>query len=214
MLWKIRLVWALIRISTNPNNTAAALAVGEAMYHMGATEAAREKLMSQPESMEAIKSRKLLKPIHLQELQKLPPGTLGRVYADHMISNKLDPNFYKTFEITNDSIMAIMRLRQTHDLWHVLTGFSTAVQDELGLQAFMHAQTAAPLSPLLIAGGLLRASFRQRQMAAPILDCVAIGWIMGKKAKPLFPLDWEANWQTPLEDLRRQYNVEPVIRSN
>jgi len=35
---------------------------------------------------------------------------------------------------------------------------------------------------------------------------------MGKKAKPLFPLDWEANWQTPLADLRREYGVEPVIR--
>ncbi|MGZ5278634.1 MAG: Coq4 family protein [Pseudobdellovibrionaceae bacterium] len=212
ILWKIRLVWALIRISSNPNNTPAVFAIGEAFYHLGATEAAREKLSSQPDSLEVIKSRKMLKPVNLQELQKLPPGTLGRVYADHMIGNNLDPNFYKTFEVTNDSIMAIMRLRQTHDLWHVVTGFSTTVEDELGLQSFMYAQTAAPLSPLLIAGGLLRASFKNRRMSAPILDCVATGWMMGKNARPLFAVDWEANWLTPLADLRREYGIEPVTR--
>jgi ubiquinone biosynthesis protein Coq4 len=125
-----------------------------------------------------------------------------------MIRNHLDPNFYKTFEITNDAIMTIMRLRQTHDLWHVMTGFSTSVQDELGLQAFTYAQTASPLSPLLIGGGLLRAGFKNRQLTAPILESVAKGWAMGKKARPLFPLDWEANWKTPLTELRRDYGID------
>jgi ubiquinone biosynthesis protein COQ4 len=208
MLWKLRLYWALFRISMNPENTKAALDVGEAMYRIGATEMAREKLAAQPESLQIIQSRKLMAPIDLKELQKLPEGTLGRVYADHMISNNLNPNFFKTFRITNDAVMVIMRLRQTHDLWHVMTGFSTSVQDELGLQAFLHAQTAAPLSPLLIGGGMLRAGFKDRKLAAPILECIAKGWMMGKKARPLFPLDWEANWRTPLADLRRQYGIE------
>jgi ubiquinone biosynthesis protein Coq4 len=192
----------------NPQNTKAALAVGEAMYKIGATEMAQKKLSTQPESVQVIQARKMLAPVDLKELQKFPEGTLGRVYADHMIRNHLDPNFYKTFEITNDAIMTIMRLRQTHDLWHVMTGFSTSVQDELGLQAFTYAQTASPLSPLLIGGGLLRAGFKNRQLTAPILESVAKGWAMGKKARPLFPLDWEANWKTPLTELRRDYGID------
>lgn len=214
MLWKIRLLWALIKISLNPENTPAALAIGEAMYHLGATEAAREKLSSQPESTKVIQERKLLAPVDLRALQTLPEGTLGRAYADHMIGNNLNPNFYKTFEITNDAVMTIMRLRQTHDLWHVMTGFSTSVPDELGLQAFMYAQTAAPLAPVLISGGLLRTALKRRQTTAPVLESIAKGWLMGKKARPLFPLDWEAHWHTPLAELRRQYKIDVPATAN
>jgi ubiquinone biosynthesis protein Coq4 len=210
MIWKIRLVWALIRATMNPENTTAILTVGEAMYHIGATETARAKMMSQPDVVEVIKSRKQLAPVNLQELQKLPPGTLGRAYADHMIGNNLNPNFYKNLEITNDYVMTVMRLRQTHDLWHVVTGFSTSVEDELGLQAFMFAQTASPLPPLLIGLGILKSGLKTRHMTQPILDRVSLGWMMGKKAKALFPIDWEANWQTPLSQLRQDYNVDAL----
>ncbi len=213
MLWKIRLLWALLRATLNPDNTAAILTVGEAMYRIGATETAQKKMMSQPEAIALIQNRKLMAPVNLQELQKLPPGTLGRIYADHMITNNLNPNFFKNMEITSDYIMAIMRLRQTHDLWHVVTGFTTSVQDELGLQTFMHAQTASPLSPLLIGSGILKAGFKHRDMTQPILDRVALGWAMGKKARPLFAIDWEANWQTPLAQLRQDYNVDALTET-
>jgi ubiquinone biosynthesis protein Coq4 len=38
----------------------------------------------------------------------------------------------------DDTSYLLLRLRQTHDLWHVVTGFSTNVPGELGLKAFVY----------------------------------------------------------------------------
>ncbi len=210
MIWKIRLIWALIRITKNPNNTTAALAVGEALYRSGSVETARKKISSQPDAMEVIQKRRMMAPVDLQVLQKYPAGSLARAYSDHMIRNNLDPNFYKTFEINSDEALVIMRMRQTHDLWHVLTGFTTSVADELGLQAFMFAQTHVPLPPMLIAAGLLKAGFKDRSLVEPILDRVSKGWKMGMQCLPIFALDWEAHWNTPVDELRKLYKVEAL----
>lgn len=125
-----------------------------------------------------------------------------------MLSNNLDPEFYGKFEVTNDETYVMMRLRQTHDLWHVLTGFSTEVQDELGLQAFMFAQTRAPLASILIGAAIFRAGITNHPLTATVFERVAYGWRLGSEAKSIFALDWEAHWQTPLETLRQMYDLK------
>jgi ubiquinone biosynthesis protein COQ4 len=210
MIWKVRLFWSIYLVAKDPNNTKAALAIGEALYHTGSLKGAHQKISSQSDSTDVIKRRQLLAPLNIQNLQNLPQGTLGRVYAEHMVLNNLNPDFYKKFEITNDSLFVMMRLRQTHDLWHALTGFTTSVPDELGLQAFLYAQTHAPLPPLLIAAALLKSAFKKPWQVGPILDRISIGWKMGIEAKPIFALDWEAHWTTPIEDVRNLYGVKAL----
>lgn len=199
---------ALLKISRNPENTAAVFDLAEALYKMGSSEAVRKKFQQDPDCFEIIKNRTLLKPINLTELQTLPLGTIGRAYADHMIGNKLDPNFYRVLEIKNDTIFVMMRMRQTHDLWHVLTGFNTSVPGEIGLQAFMAAQISAPLSILLMAGALFKVATKQQESLDVVMNSITQGWLMGKKAKPFFSIDWEANWKTPVLELRSAYQVE------
>lgn len=208
MWWTIQLFRNLAKIAKNENETAAALSLGEYLYKLGLLEANLKKVSSDSHDLQVIKDRRMLRTVSLQDLQKLPEQTLGRVYADHMIRLNLDPNFFKMFHINDDSIFVLMRLRQTHDLWHVMTGFDTSVSGELGLQAFMMAQVHSPMGPLLIGGRLAMSALRNPQEARSILSQVARGWTMGEKAKPLFGIDWEKNWATPLKDLRRTYSVE------
>jgi ubiquinone biosynthesis protein Coq4 len=99
-------------------------------------------------------------------------------------------------------------MRQTHDLWHVLTGFDTSIPGEIGLQAFQAAQTRAPLSPILMGGALLRAGTDRTEMMEPLMEQITKGWQCGIKARSLFSLDWEANWSTPLTQLRKDYQIE------
>jgi ubiquinone biosynthesis protein Coq4 len=105
----------------------------------------------------------------------------------------------------------MMRLRQTHDLWHTLTGFGTSIADELGLQAFTLAQVHSPLAPLLIGSRLVVASLFRPLEAREIISRVCLGWQMGTNAKQIFAIDWESHWQTPLSLLRNEYKISAFV---
>ncbi len=201
--YNIKLVYCLVRMFISPGNTDAVLALGENSYQLGYAKEFLTRVAREPESAKVIQDRKLLKPFHLLELQKLPEGTLGRVYADHMISSNLNPDFYKVVPIIDDQIFCMMRLRQSHDLWHIITGFDTSVEGEVGLQSFYYNQTCAMMAPFVVGGAILNACFKRRYTLVLIFENIVRGWMMGKKAKPLFPVDWESHWLTPIEDLKK-----------
>ena len=50
----------------------------------------------------------------------------------------------------------IQRMRQTHDLWHVVTNAETDPAGEVALQAFYFTQVWAPGSGILAALGMLK----------------------------------------------------------
>jgi ubiquinone biosynthesis protein Coq4 len=133
----------------------------------------------------------LPKPADLQTLARLPQGSLGKIYADHMHANGFAVVFYPELPVVDEVTWFEMRMRQTHDIWHVLTGFSTSVADELGLQAFTAAQLNSPMNSSIIGGGLMHAAFFEPAIMAPCLDAVHRGYEMGKNAKQLmgYPLE-------------------------
>lgn len=206
--YTIKLFYYILKISKNPEDTMAALKVAEALHGLNLIEQETAKLRYLPEFQGMWAQKKMMKPFNLKEMQKLPVGTVGRAFADHMISRNLDPDFYNVLEINSEETYAMMRLRQTHDLWHVFTGFDTNVPDELGLQAFMLAQTHSPLAPMLIGSGLVKNGLMEPAKARDIVLKVSQGWQMGMNAKNVFAIDWESHWETPLKDLRSQYQVQ------
>lgn len=216
-LWlRIKLIYFLIRVSRNPNDTNAALAMGPCLFRLGHIQQTRKQISLNSQDIPFLKAHRLLKKIDLQALNTCPEGSLGKIFATHMLSNNLDPEFYGTITVTNDESYIMMRLRQTHDLWHVFAGLSTSVQDELALQAFMFAQTGAPLAPLLMGGALFRLGLTNDPRMYEAFERIQYGWNLGKRTKSIFALDWEANWNTPLHDLRAQYGLIetlPVLRN-
>ncbi len=208
-LWyRLKLLYYLLRVSRNPDDTQAALNMGPCLYELGHIRQTRDKISAVLHDADFMKKQKLLGPVDLQILKNCPQGSLGHTFANHMLSHNLDPYFYNHVQITNDESYIMMRLRQTHDLWHVITGLSTSFQDELALQAFMFAQTGAPLSTLLIGGALFRMGFTNDPQVYSAFERINDGWQLGKSTKPLFSLDWEANWNTPLESLRAEYGIK------
>lgn len=61
------------------------------------------------------------------------------------------PSYALVAEHLNDVVYGELRLSQTHDLWHVITGFDTTVVGEIGLQAFHLTQFPYPLASALTA---------------------------------------------------------------
>ena len=88
-------------------------------------------------------------------LRALPTGTLGREYALMMDRNGLDPASIPTMPDDDEGKYVRAHLYETHDLWHVVTGFGTDVAGELGLQAFYQAQLPGKLPSAILAAGFV-----------------------------------------------------------
>ena len=95
------------------------------------------------------------------------------------------------------------RLRETHDIIHVLTGFGIDGPGELGLQAFNLAQVRSPLAVLLIFGGLLGTL----QDDEPLLRALARGFEMGLAARCQTGAKHGEGWERPLADWRRELGL-------
>jgi ubiquinone biosynthesis protein COQ4 len=141
------------------------------------------------------------------ELRALPPGTLGREYIDFMDANGLNAEDLPTRPAENAADFVRAHLFETHDIWHVVTGFKTDLAGELGLQAFYLAQLPARLSPLLLAVGMVNTlvyDFDQRDVR---MDAIAHGWRLGKQTQQLFGQRWNDLWAVPLAEVQKRLGV-------
>jgi ubiquinone biosynthesis protein Coq4 len=202
-----RLFYYLAKISKNPNATDAVWGVVRALRGLHLLQDEHDWLTQQSENRETFSKRKMLQKYDLHSMRQLPANSLGRLYADHMFDNNLQPDFYEEIEVKTDSDYIVMRMRETHDFWHVMTGFDTSVEGEIGVQAFMMAQIRSPLSPLLIGGQLVINAIKDPQRARKIMSAAAQGWQKGLNAKSIFSVDWENHFSTPITNLRTDYNI-------
>jgi len=155
----------------------------------------------------AFAERPRLQDLDVEALFALPEGTIGREYAEFLKANDLDPNDLPDMQVDCDEQYMRAHLYETHDLWHVLTGFSTDVAGELGLQAFYMAQMPSPLSILLLAAGLLNTVLYRMEDVDRRMDRIIDGWQMGRRSRLLFGVDWSREWETPLAEVRSRYQL-------
>ena len=114
--------------------------------------------------------------------------------------------------IDSDTSYVENRWQQTHDIWHIITGFDTSEIGEIGLQAFYLAQFQLPLASLLIANALIATTVFQPDALSPLLKAIARGWEMGQIAKPLIAQKWEDAWEKPVSVWQAQLNVQPIAQ--
>jgi ubiquinone biosynthesis protein COQ4 len=148
--------------------------------------------------------------LDLKQLRALPTGTLGREYALMMDRNGLDPASIPTLPDDDEGKYLRSHLYETHDLWHVATGFGTDVAGELGLQAFYQAQLPGKLPAAILAAGFLNTlvySFAQRDVR---LREIARGWILGRRSRPLFGVRWDDYLALPLDEVRARLGLDVV----
>jgi ubiquinone biosynthesis protein COQ4 len=146
--------------------------------------------------------------VDFDRLRALPATTLGGAYARYLEKNQLDPDLFQAPPgLPEVPTFITKRMRQVHDLWHVLTGYDTDVSGEVALQAFTWAQTDAPSSAILTVGGLLRFGFRDHTLLPRVLDA----YRRGRHAEFLPPLWLEEMWERPLTELRVELGIVPEM---
>jgi len=69
----------------------------------------------------------------LDQLITYPVGTLAHTYARLLGAQGFTPHFYRDRSVKTDADYCIMRVRKTHDLHHVVTGFGMVGGGELGV---------------------------------------------------------------------------------
>lgn len=150
--------------------------------------------------------------VDLDELAALPEGTLGHAYAHFLKSRGFTPDVFDgpPEGVTDPKASYVFqRMRQTHDLWHVVTGHDTNPAGEVALQAFTYAQSRAPSTLILALAGILRGSREKPTLALDVMRAFRAG--LAAHGVPTFP--WEDHWTTPLSDVRAMLGVEPVTHA-
>jgi ubiquinone biosynthesis protein COQ4 len=185
----------------NPDDTESALKAA-VLLNAGRLPHLVAAFEAQAEGRELLRTRPAIDCEHvdLEALAKLPEGTLGRAYSEFLRSRNLTPEVFAVpREIRNeDARYMAQRVRQTHDLWHVVTGYDTHVLGEIELQAFAYAQLGTPFSLLIALFGASHANLLSPRVASRVW---AAYW-HGRRAEPLVWRAWERHFATPLSELR------------
>lgn len=144
-------------------------------------------------------------------LLALPAGTLGREYAAFVdreqisadgLAEASDEARSEDLELDPGRALFYERLRDMHDLWHVVTGYERDLLGEASLLAFTYKQTRNRGIGFIVANIYLRAS--DSEELRPLLRN---GWKRGREARWLPGEDWEALLEQPLDSVREHLNV-------
>jgi ubiquinone biosynthesis protein COQ4 len=99
------------------------------------------------------------------------------------------------------------RLRDVHDIWHVLTGYGTDALGEACVVAFSHPQARSAGFALIAAGAALE--FEKLGKGHPYARAIWQAWRHGRRAAWLPALDYEALLAEPLAAARVRLRIAP-----
>ncbi|MEL7472663.1 MAG: Coq4 family protein, partial [Planctomycetota bacterium] len=194
----------------DPERTESVFDIEDGLRHTDATKEAFAFTLQDPAVREMVGERYLQPVPDTDRLRQLDPGTLGRTYTDHLESMGFDPDYYRKIDVKDDVDYILMRIRQTHDIWHVVTGFDTTPLGEISVKAIELAQTHRPMAAVICAGGTFRYLMKTPDEFGDCLKTISMGYQMGMRAKPLLAMKWEEQWERPIDEIRAELNVDPI----
>ncbi|MBD2509667.1 hypothetical protein H6G91_20625 [Nostoc muscorum FACHB-395] len=171
-----------------------------------------DELKKLPEVNALFSERWLPAPFNLDDLGKLPEGTLGHVYAREMKARGFDPYFYKKVPVVDDISYLKMLWRSTHDIYHVVAGFDTNGIGEIGLQAFFLAQTPIPISVMLLSFGMVMISLYQPNNFKDLMTEISRGYRVGSHTPgKLIAQKWDQLWDVQVSEIRERLGVNSIL---
>ncbi|CAB9507276.1 biosynthesis protein COQ4 [Seminavis robusta] len=148
--------------------------------------------------------------------------TFGQAYGQFLLHHEFDPDERKPVahiaanqQDAEDLAYIILRYRQCHDYWHVLTGLPPTVLGELGLKWLELFQTGLPIAALSGTVGSIGLPYAQFD----ILWNQYLPWATRihrqLQAKDphggsILTIYYEREFDTPLQELRDRIGMEPA----
>lgn len=170
------------------------------------------RFLATPLGQEVIAGRHKLLPILADRdaLARHPAGSLGRAYLDFVVAESLSAQGLAEAARRRDEMSEAsaeekafrVHLRDSHDLWHVLTGYGRDPLGEVCLLAFTYAQTGLNGLGVISLVGSLRIARELR--GQPVRAAVREGRAMGRSAQWLPGIDWSTLLPRDLSQVRTE----------
>ncbi|MFK7896796.1 MAG: Coq4 family protein [Myxococcota bacterium] len=170
-----------------------------------------ERMRADPEGRRVLDNRTPLPPGILtpEAFADFPTDSLGYQYFRHCRDNDLDPQFIaeesekvaREFPATDEHRFTYNRYRDSHDFWHVLTGYGTDMAGEAGVIAWTYAQTRNRGYLLIF---LLNAMMCTRRGRPDVFKTCWQGYRQGRRDRFMLAIDWNAHMHRPLKTVREE----------
>ena len=175
-----------------------------------------ERFCAAPAGREALARKETLADVltDWEKLRALPEGSLGRAYLHFMESEGItvaglkaaSDEATRTYQQLEPARVKYRdRLRDMHDLWHVVTGYGRKTLGEICLLAFSGGQTRQRGFTSMAWIWALK-----EQLVHPgrrVISAMREGYRRGAKAEWLVAEDWEDLLALPLDEVRRALNI-------
>ena len=149
-----------------------------------------------------------------ERLRALPEESLGRAYLAFMESEGLSADGLAAAseegseprDVDPDVRTFTNWARDSHDLWHVVTGYGRDPLGELCLLGVLYSQIHSLGTGFIALLGLLQVPFEYP--GAPSVRAVFQGFGIGRRSEWLIAQDWNALLERPLADVRSELGIE------
>ena len=211
-LQPLKALAALRALKANPEDTSQVFALFRALRGKSGLRAfARFK--ASPVGQAVLAERRVLldRLSDAAALAALPEGSVGRAYAHFMQSENLtaaglvEASNWDNELVPPDIALFRNRMRDAHDLTHILTGYGRDGLGEMCLLAFMNRHSRN-------LGQLLIIAMNWSRMSPGWRAAVRQAWRDGKKVRWMLALDFEALLGRPLTEVRRELNIAEPVR--
>jgi len=150
----------------------------------------------------------------LEDLAACPEDSLGGALHSFVVDNGfdlevLDRDALKLTELPYPLDYLNVRILQCHDIWHLVADHKTSGLHEVSISGFQMAQFGHQYSSMFLGMVLAKVAFTQPDAVAFTLDTILTGYRHGRQSPPLLGVGWEAVWDRPIPQLRRELGVTP-----
>ena len=218
-LQPIRAYRAFRKLIRDKDDTAQVFEIMRALTGKSTSRGYQRMLRSREGGRQAFLAHELVDRLRDRDwLAGFAPGTVGAAYRTFMGERGFEPD--GLVEVERQVLPYVdaphpvawysRRLRDVHDIWHVLAGYETDALGEACVVSFSYAQTRQ-LGFAFIGWGAAR-EIQREVRSIPARRAVLEAYRNGKRAEWLPALDYEALFAELLEDARRRLNIrEPKI---
>ena len=149
-------------------------------------------------------------------LASMPDGSLARAYLDWMDEQGFaaeslqalfeDTRCERATESCDHRLLVANRMRDLHDLWHVVTGYSRDLVGEAALMSFCYQQIGTRIFGLMLPLAIAYVALRSPRALPVVLRAKQ----RATKADWFAVVDWEGLLHRPLNDVRQELRMGPA----
>ncbi len=157
-------------------------------------------------------------------LMAMPEGSFGRTYVEWIVREQISAEGLVAAteaaargegELEGPYFVLGCRMREMHDMLHVITGYGRDLVGEVGVLAFTYAQTKHSGIGFLLAVAYVRSFFADnaqpsadsREGRASLREQFHEGYRRGRKADWIVGADWEALLELPIDQVRQRFRI-------